>query len=59
MTKKKTGRVIIVSQEDNLLLKRFFCDCEEEGCTKLKGEICNDIFSLGLHEAIKNITKIS
>jgi len=48
-TKDKTGRVVMVTKEDNLLLKQYFLDAEEVGCTLSNAEICNQIFSRGLH----------
>ena len=49
--KDKTGRVVLVSKEDNLLLKQYFLNAENLGCTKTNSELCNDIFAVGLRES--------
>ena len=54
-SKEKVGRVVIVSKEDNMLLKQYFIDAEEIGCTLSNGEICSQIFSIGLHTQIKTM----
>lgn len=54
--KEKTGRVIMVSKEDNLLLKQYFIDAGNLGVTLTNSEICDQIFSIGLHNIIKNIS---
>lgn len=45
----KTGRVISVSKEDNILLKKIFIACEEIGVDLSNSEICDQIFSTGIH----------
>ena len=57
MAKEKTGRVVEVSQYDNPILKQFFLDLENTGVTKTRQQICNDIFSLGLHESVIALNK--
>jgi hypothetical protein len=53
--KEKTGRVILVSKEDNRLLKQYFIEAENLGVTLTNSEICDQMFSLGLHTTIKNL----
>jgi hypothetical protein len=55
--KEKTGRVILISKEDNLLLKSYFIDCEKIGVTLTNSEICDKIFSVGLHNEIKSMNE--
>ncbi len=60
MAKKKRekigiGRVIWMSQSDLKLLKQHFLNLENKGVTISREEICNNIFSLGLHAEIKSL----
>lgn len=57
--KAKTGRVIMVSKEDNLLLKRIFIECDQIGITLTNSEICDQIFSIGISEKFKSISNDS
>lgn len=52
--KAKTGRVVLVSKEDNLLLKKIFIKFEEVGTNMTNSEICNELFSLGINTYYKN-----
>jgi len=54
-TKTKTGRVILVSKEDNVLLKQYFLDAENIGVTLTNSELCDRIFSIGLHNVVKSM----
>jgi hypothetical protein len=51
--KTKTGRVITVSKEDNLLLKKIFIIFEEVGTNMTNSEICDQLFSNGIHNYLK------
>lgn len=53
--KEKVGRVIEVSKEDNILLKQYFNYAYERGVTLTNLEICNQMFSRGLHEVAKSM----
>ena len=58
MTKRKkenTGRVIIVSKEDNLILKKLFLDYDEVGTSLSNQEICNHLFRVGLYAKVKEL----
>lgn len=52
--KDKTGRIVLVSREDNILLKKYFLDAESMGVTITNAEICERIFSKGLHATIRD-----
>ena len=59
MAKKKkdrTGRVILISKEDNILLKQYFLYGESKGVTLSNSEICDNIFRTGLYEITKEMT---
>ncbi len=53
--KNKAGRVIQVSREDNILLKKYFLYNESIGVTLTNSEICDQIFKEGLYLVAKNI----
>lgn len=53
--KEKTGRVINISFENNLLLKKYFIYNEAMGVTLTNSEICDQIFELGLQIATKKM----
>ena len=58
MTKKKkdkTGRVVLVTKEDNLLLKQYLVYAESIGVTLTNSEICDQIFQTGLYTVAKNM----
>lgn len=59
MTKKNSnkpkGRVVIVSPEDNKLLRQYFIDADEMGCKLTNLEICSQMFKRGLHETLKDM----
>ena len=58
MTKRKrlkTGRVVMVSNDDNTKLKDIFKLCDEIGVALTNSEICDQIFSLGISNKLKSL----
>jgi hypothetical protein len=55
--KDKTGRVVLVTKDDNILLKQYFAYNESIGVTLTNSEICDQIFKKGLYESVKDMTQ--
>jgi hypothetical protein len=53
--KDKTGRVVLVAKEDNILLKQYFAYNESIGVTLTNSEICDQIFREGLYLVTKSM----
>lgn len=54
--KAKTSRVIYVSKEDNIIFKQYLLDIEKLGVdTDLPIDIASRLFSIGLHNEVKNL----
>jgi hypothetical protein len=54
-SKEKTGRVVMISKENNLLLKQYFIYNERMGVTLSNSDICDQIFEIGLITATKTM----
>jgi hypothetical protein len=54
---EKKGRVVLITKDDNKLLKQYFLDAENMGVTLCRTEILTQIFSKGLHAIIKEAVK--
>jgi hypothetical protein len=55
MKQKKTGRVIEVTPEDNILFQRMLLDLYDRGIFKNPKEFASELFQLGLHLKRRNL----